>query len=644
MCGICGKVMFDQSAKVSPALVKAMADTIAHRGPDDEGYYISGPVGLGFRRLSIIDLKTGHQPLSNEDGTIWIVFNGEIYNYQELRKFLLTKGHVFKTDTDTEVIVHLYEELGEGCVEKLRGMFGFAIWDETKKTLFIARDRVGIKPLYYYLSQKELLFASEIKAILADPAVKAEVLPAAIDRFFTFKYLLGDETLFQNIKKLPAGSYMIVRGNKVEIKQYWDLSFERSALSLPEAQRQLSDLLDETVRLHMISDVPVGFLLSGGFDSTALLSIATGMADRRLSSYTVGFSDPGVVDERPYAKLAAQRFGTEHHEITITAQDFERFLPQYVWHMEEPVCEPPAVAMYYVSQLAKKTVKVLISGEGGDEAFAGYPIYRNLMWAERLRNFLGPLGGAASSSAMLLNRVVKSSAVARFAPLLGTHAESTYYGGHSNPFGNSKSANHLYTDDFRDQVDQEWSLAGLKDCLKSAPANDRINRMLYIDTKTWLTHDLLVKADKITMANSIELRVPFLDHKVLEFAASLPGNYKVRGLKAKYLVKKVFGDRIPREIVERKKVGFPVPYESWLRHDLKDWLRDILLDRKTLERGYFEKSAVERLIAEDSRFGGYSKDLFSLATLELWHRTFLEDYNSPLVGVSAHSSSPVSRY
>jgi asparagine synthase (glutamine-hydrolysing) len=626
MCGICGKLIFGQSASVSPALVKAMADRIQHRGPDDEGYYTSGPVGLGFRRLSIIDLKSGHQPLSNEDGSIWITFNGEIYNYQELRKYLLTKGHVFKTDTDTEVIVHLYEELGEGCVEKLRGMFAFAIWDDRQQVLFLARDRVGIKPLYYYLSEKELLFASEIKAILADPVVKPEVLPAMIDRFLTFKYLAGNETLFKNIQKLAPGSYMIVRRNKVEVKQYWDLSFEEnSTLSLPAAAAQLSDLLEETVRLHMISDVPVGFLLSGGVDSTALLSIATGMTDRKLSSFTVGFSEPGVVDERPYARLAAQQFGTEHHEITITAKDFEHFLPHYVWHMEEPVCEPPAVAMYYISRVAMESVKVLISGEGGDEAFGGYQVYRNLLWLERLKSALGPLKGAASSSLLGLNQFLKSPTLTKYAPLLGIPPQASYYGGHSNAFGDlTRPVNSLYTQSLRDSIDQEFSLAGLKEYTKHAPTDDRLNRMLYIDTKTWLAHDLLLKADKMTMANSIELRVPFLDHKVLEFAASLPGNYKVRGLTTKYIAKKMFGRRIPQEIIKRKKVGFPVPYESWLRRDLKDWIYGILLDRRTLERGYFEKQSVERLLAQNSRSGSFAKDLFSLVTLELWHRAFLE--------------------
>ena len=625
MCGICGKLNFDRDAGVSPALVRAMADTIQHRGPDDKGYYVSGQVGLGFRRLSIIDLVTGHQPLSNEDGSVWIVFNGEIYNYQELRQYLSGKGHIFKSDTDTEVIVHLYEEFGEMCVERLRGMFAFAIWDERESSLFLARDRVGIKPLYYCCLPTGILFASEIKAILADPVVKREVFPAMIDRFLTFKYLAGTETMFKNIYKLPPGSYMWVRDNDVEIRRYWDLSFEPSLLSPDVMESRLADLLDDTVKLHMISDVPVGFLLSGGFDSTALLSIASGLMPARLASFTVGFSDSSVVDERPFARLAARTFGTEHHEITISASEFQDCIPRYVWHMEEPVCEPPAIAMYYVSRLAMQSVKVLISGEGGDEAFGGYGIYRNLLWLERVKSGLGPLRGPAALALAQLNRLLKSDVLARYAPPLGMAPASSYYGGHSNPFGGEHMGiRRLYTDEFRGDLDVDYSVAGLIQHSERAPVKDRINRMLYIDTKTWLPDDLLLKADKMTMANSIELRVPFLDHKILEYAASFAGNYKVRGLTTKYLAKRILGQRVPQEIVKRKKAGFPVPYELWLRRDLKEWLRGILLDRRTLERGYFERGDVERLLTADLKSGGYAKDLFSLTVLELWHRMFLE--------------------
>ncbi len=625
MCGICGKLVFDRESRVSPTLLKAMADSIRHRGPDDEGFYLSGQIGLGFRRLSIIDLGGGHQPLSNEDESVWIVFNGEIYNYQELRQFLLSKGHQFKTQSDTEVIVHLYEEFGEACVEKLRGMFAFAIWDERNKSLFLARDRVGIKPLYFYSSKSSFIFGSEIKAILADPEVKPEVVPAMIDRVLTFNYMPGEETLLRDIHKLAPGSSIFIKNGDIKIKQYWDLQVPKSTLSLSEAETQLSTLLEESVRLHMISDVPVGFLLSGGVDSSAMLCMAKGKTDQALQSFTVGFSEPGITDERPYARLAAKAYGSEHHELTISSKDFESFLPQYVWHMEEPVCEPPAVALYYVSQLAKKYVKVLISGEGGDEGFGGYQIYRNLLWLERFKSAFKPANKSLSRGALLLNRYLKWDRIAKYAPLLDVPFASYYHSGTSNPFNFfNQHLDTLYSKEFAPFVDKEQSLSSVKRFIEKSDNGDHVNQMLYVDTKTWLVDDLLLKADKMTMANSLELRVPFLDHKVLEFAASLPGKYKVHRFTTKYILKKVLGNRVPQEILKRKKVGFPVPYNAWLRTDLKDWIQDLLLDRETLQRGYFDKKCIEFLISQNNALGGtYSKELFSLAVLELWHREFL---------------------
>jgi asparagine synthase (glutamine-hydrolysing) len=620
VCGICGKVVFDKRASVSPRLVKAMGDALEHRGPDDEGYYVAGPIGLGFRRLSIIDLTTGHQPISNEDGTICVIFNGEIYNYKELRLQLMALGHIFKTDTDTEVIVHLYEDRGERCVEQLRGMFAFALWDERSQTLFLARDRLGIKPLYYYLSETCLSFASEIKGILADPEVNREIVPGIIDRFLTFHYVPGDETLFKNIRKLMPGFYMTVRGRRAVVKQYWDLTFTPSNLSLPEAETQLIELLEEAVHLHMISDVPIGFLLSGGLDSTALLSIAATRSKRKMSSFTVGFSGTNVVDERPYARLVAKHFGTEHHEITITSKEFESFLPKYVWHMEEPVCEPPAIALYYVSKLARNFVKVLISGEGGDEAFAGYPDYRNVLWLERWKSIFHPLNGALSASLSWANKFASSARLAKYARLLKTPFESYYCSRTYSPFSGVRD---LYSKEFLFHLDERASVEPVMNYLGKSGIKDIVNRMLYVDSKTWLPDDLLIKADKMTMANSIELRVPLLDHRVLEFAASLPGSFKVHGFTTKYIAKKVLAGRVPQPILHRKKAGFPVPYANWLRSELSGWLRDILLDRETLARGYFDKRAIERLISEDQSSGGRSKELFSLAVLELWHRCFL---------------------
>ena len=627
MCGICGKLNFALGAGVNPALVRDMLGTIRHRGPDDEGVYVGSQVTLGHRRLSIIDLSGGHQPLSNEDGTVWIVFNGEIYNFNELRTLLISKGHVFKTRSDTETIVHLYEEFGPQCVEKLRGMFAFAIWDEKKKALFLARDRVGIKPLYYSQNGKSLVFASEIKAILADPDVNRELAPEVIDRFLTFLYVPGEDTLLQGIKKLAPGHYLLVQDGKTEIRQYWDLRFSKPTgrRSSQQAQEELLSLLAETVDLHMIADVPVGVLLSGGFDSTAVLSFAVERTDQEVSSYTVGFSDSAVTDERPYARLAAEAFGSQHHEMSISAADFVDFMPQYLWHMEEPVCEPPAIAMFYVSQLAKRNVKVLLSGEGGDEAFAGYGNYRNLLWLERLKGVVPPLNGAAARGLAAANSLLHSPALAKYGPLFNQPfpeyycsrtSDSFRYGGHG--------AVGLYSGDFGASIDREKTFQPFRKLQANVRDLNPLDAMLYIDTKTWLPDDLLIKADKMTMANSLELRVPLLDHKVLEFAAGLPSHLKVNGFTTKYLAKQALKKRIPKAILERPKAGFPVPYESWLRKDLHGWVREVLLDSSSSSRGYFSSAAVQDLLARDEVSGGYSKEIFSLVTLELWHRTFLE--------------------
>jgi asparagine synthase (glutamine-hydrolysing) len=624
MCGICGKLNFDRDDEVPESLLKAMADSILHRGPDDEGYYISGQIGLGFRRLSIIDLAGGHQPISNEDGTIWIVFNGEIYNFQEIREGLLEKGHTFRTKTDTEVIVHLYEEYGEAGIESLRGMFAFAIWDQNQKKLLLARDRIGIKPLYYGLTPHSLVFGSEMKAILQDPEVKREILPTTIDRFLTFGYVPGEETLLRGIYKLPPGSFMVVKNGKTEVKQYWDLHFSSSPVTLQDAGEQLLEILKESVRLHMISDVPVGFLLSGGVDSTAMLSLASRMTDRPISSYTVGFANSGFADERPFARLAAKKYGSQHHEITISSKEFADFLPQYIWHIEEPVCEPPAVALYYVSKLARNYVKVLISGEGGDEAFGGYQNYRSMLWMERIKRIAGPLTGTLSKTLSLMHQVIPWKRIEKYLPLFDVPFESYYYSRTSSPFdffnGHYKD---IYSNDFCAQIDKQRSLLPVTRLLSKNGSEDVLSRMLYVDSKTWLPDDLLVKADKMTMANSLELRVPLLDHKLLEFAATLPSNFKVRGLTTKYIAKRVLAKQIPAEIVKRKKAGFPIPYEIWLRADLRDSIHDVLLDRKTLDRGYFRKSAIEKLLRANSESGAHAKDIFSLLVLELWHRQFL---------------------
>jgi asparagine synthase (glutamine-hydrolysing) len=619
--------MFDAGSRVPHDLVKDMADTIRHRGPDDEGFYFSGQIGLGFRRLSIIDLSGGHQPLSNEDGTVWIVFNGEIYNYLTLRQELISKGHIFKTQSDTEVIVHLYEEYGAECLLRLRGMFAFALWDGTKKQLFLARDRVGIKPLYYYVGKTFVSFASEIKAILSDPAVERDIDPAIIDRFLTYLYVPGSQTLLRNLFKLEPGHALLVSNGKRKTWRYWDLEFsnERSHDSSREIENQLVELLDETVQLHMTSDVPVGFLLSGGVDSTAMLSFAASKTDQPLSTFTIGFSSQGVVDERPFARLAAQRFGTEHYEMSISPDDFASFLPSYVWYMEEPICQPPAIALYFVSKLAAEHVKVLISGEGSDEAFAGYENYRNIFWFETMKALLGPMRKPLGKGMSLLGRLVHSRVLEKYGPLMGIKFEQYYLSRTSSPFTLFNREGHsLYTDEMFQTIDREYSVSVTREYLEKAASYGYLDKMLYVDTHTWLPDDLLVKADKMTMANSVELRVPFLDHKLLEFAARLPRNQKVRGWAMKYLAKRALRGHVPREILSRRKAGFPIPYQFWFRNSLRKWALEILLDGKTLSRGYFKRSAIEQMMKQDLGDPACSREIFSLVVLELWHRAFID--------------------
>lgn len=604
-----------------------MLDAIAHRGPDAEGIHLDGYVGLGHRRLSIIDLSSGAQPMCNEDGKVWIVFNGEIYNFQELRKRLVAQGHKFKSHCDTEVILHLYEELGEDCVRELRGMFAFAIWDAVRGRLFVARDRVGIKPLYYAVTKEGFYFGSELKAIIADGGIKREVNRGAIRRFLSFNYVPGAETLLKGIVKLLPGHCLTVEGGKVGVRRYWDLKFtrERWERSMEEAVEELQGLLNETVRGHMISDVPVGVLLSGGVDSSAILSMATGNTDKKVRTFTVGFNGGGVVDERPFARLSAERFGTEHHEVTISAEDFSNFLPAYVRHMEEPVCEPPAVALYYVSKLARGHVKVLLSGEGGDEAFGGYPNYPNMMQLQGIGRAAGVLARPMGAGASLAGKLLKEKRLVRYGSALGRPLGSQYFSRTAGPtsFFNCEGEN-FFTDEFSAGtagVSAEGLVGELLERVKEEPW---LNQMLYVDSMTWLPDDLLVKADKITMANSLELRVPLLDHMVLEFAASLAPELKVKGKETKRVLKQAFAGILPAEVIHRKKAGFPVPYELWMRYELKGQIEGVLLSERALGRGYFRKSEVQRLLEANARHGKFSKEVFSLLVLELWHREFLD--------------------
>lgn len=626
MCGICGKLNFDRQTPVDPRLLHQMMDSIQHRGPDGSGEYLSGSVGLGHRRLSIIDVDTGGQPMSNEDGTVWVVYNGEIYNFQELRAELKGRGHQFKSATDTEVIVHLYEELGDQCVNRLRGMFAFALWDERQQHLLLARDRVGVKPLYYTNTGKSLIFASEIKSILADPDVGRRVNPRAIDRFITYNYLPGNETPFEGIFKLDPGHYLTLQDGQVSVLQYWDLRFEVPSRpqGFDDAVESLKSLLNRTVKDHMISDVPVGVLLSGGVDSTGILSYAVEHTDKPIHTFTMGFSGTNFEDERPYAKLASQKFGTVHHEISMAANDFQEFLPKYVWHMEELVCEPPAIALYFVSRLARQSsVKVLLSGEGGDEAFGGYQTYRNLLMFERLKSAFGPAKGLLRLGFQALGNVGWKQ-FEQYANLINQPLSNYYLSRTASPYTPfNRFKTSLYNKDFAANIDVKASDIPTRRLFELMNAQPQLSRMLYVDTKTWLPDDLLVKADKMTMATSVELRVPLLDFQVLEFAASLPQNYKVSGWKLKRILKAALSETVPQEILNRKKTGFPVPYDSWMRNEMKEFVSDTILAKDAALDSYFCRKTIANLLQSNQQGKGYSKEIFSLLVFELWHKQFI---------------------
>jgi asparagine synthase (glutamine-hydrolysing) len=646
MCGIAGKLLLASDDRVQEADIQQMLDPISYRGPDGQGIHLDGPVGLGHLRLSFIDLSTGAQPMTNEDETVWIVFNGEIYNYRELRQRLVAKGHIFRTQSDTEVIIHLYEDLGQDCVRELRGMFGFAIWDSKRRRLFIARDRVGIKPVYYCQTGDALYFASELKAIIADPAVSREINPGAIRQFLAFYYVPGEDTLFKSIKKLLPGHTLTVENGKVTIQQFWDLKFtqDRWSQSFDDAVAELRELIGSTVRDHMIADVPVGILLSGGMDSSAVLSFAVQGTAKQIRTFTVGFDGDQVVDERPYARLVAKKFGTEHHDLSISAEDFWGFLPAYVSHMEEPICEPPAVALYYVSKLARKHVKALLSGEGGDEAFAGYPNYPNMMRLEQIGQTAGPFARMAGAGVALAGRISGDGRFERYGEALGQPLASQYFSRTAGPttFFNQNARRFLTADFFKNTASAS-AAQFIINLTRNMPDESLLNQMLYVDTKTWLPDDLLVKADKITMANSLELRVPLLDHLVLEFAASLPAEFKVRGRETKRILKKAFAGVLPPEVIRRKKAGFPVPYEKWMNCELRERIEDILLSDRAADRGYFVPDEVRRLLQANRSGGKYSKEVFSLLVLELWHREFVDHSHSsngaPLISAAIDAQS-----
>jgi asparagine synthase (glutamine-hydrolysing) len=630
MCGIAGRI--NREAPVDREELFRMTESLAHRGPDDHGYHLRARVGLGHRRLSIVDLATGHQPLSNEDGTVWIVFNGEIYNHDDLRRELRARGHVFKTRSDTEAIVHAYEEWGAECVTRLRGMFAFAIWDDRAQSLTLVRDRLGIKPVYYaHLPSGDLVFASEAKALLeveeVDPSIDDEALAA----YLALRYVPGPLTLFRGIKKLPPGTTLRWHRGLTSLRTYWDLGLlpiDDVRPTEAEAAHELARLVDEATRLRLMSEVPIGAFLSGGLDSTVVTEAmlrARGRDAAPLRTFSVGYHGDGTraEDELAMARAAATALGTEHVEARVRVEEARDVLPDLVWHLDEPVADPACVPLWFLSRLTKKSgVTVVLSGEGADEILAGYAIYARQSGVERLRQSL--LGArVASLGAGLLALVGPRVRTARLAArielaaqLLGAPLERRYRGV-SRGLTDATRARLLGT--LRADAGTPPCAALLDGHFEATRGMSPLRRMLHLDTRVWLPDDLLVKADKMTMAHAVELRVPLLDHELVRYCWSLPDDMKLRGGVGKWLLRRAARHRIPASVIRRKKMGFATPTSSWLRGGLYDLMNDALFGVSSLARARFDLPTVRRLVLDHAAGADHAADLWPLLVLELWH-------------------------
>ncbi len=623
MCGIAG-IVGKRGEVVEAADVHRMCQTIVHRGPDDEGIYAQGPVGLGMRRLSIIDLAGGKQPIHNEDRTVWVVFNGEIYNFPELRRELEGRGHQFYTHSDTEVIVHLYEEMGADCVKKLRGMFAIALYDTKRDTLLLARDRLGKKPLHYALHQGRLLFGSEIKTILALHPELAEIDPEGVLQYFYFGYIPDPHTAFQRIRKLPAGHLMEFRHGEMKIRQYWDLPEygTHPPISEEECLDELERRLEEAVRIRLISDVPLGALLSGGVDSSIIVALMARTSAKPVKTFSIGFRAEEF-NESEYARLVAERFGTEHHEL-ILEPDLEETLTYLSGMMEEPFGDSSMLPTYYVCRMARRQVTVALSGDGGDELFAGYDRYLVAMERRKfdsLSRWLGPI---------YRDRIHGLIPAGMYGKNLAWNASLTdrdrYLDGISFLPALHRERD-LFTREFLDSAERlpdpllEWQRI-----YDGAPARDRLSRLLYLDTKTYLNSDILTKVDRMSMATSLEVRVPLLDHELVEWVTSLPVEWKFRSGVRKHILKKL-AERlgIPPALLHRRKQGFQLPLVEWMRSETKAKFWGVLLESRTLQRGYFKPEAVRTVIDEHVR-GRRNRSgmLWRMLVMELWHRNFME--------------------
>lgn len=623
MCGICG-IYHLRDQQINTTLLDAMTDTMRHRGPDGEGRYVNGRVGFGHRRLSIIDLEGGTQPLSNETGRIVVIFNGEIYNFIELRDQLEKCGHVFKTRSDTEVIVHGYEEWGEDCVKRFNGIFSFALWDGDEKKLLLARDHLGVKPLYYTTVNGKFLFGSEIKAILQDRDCPREVDVEALGQLFTFRYVPSPKTMFKTIMKLPPGHLMTVKDHTVSVRRFWDWIPEiRNGRNRADLIEEYQSLMVDAIRLQLRSDVPVGLYLSSGIDSGAILAIMRQHISGPIHTFTVGFEGGEKSNETDDARRTAQEYGTCHSERIVGPGDYEKYYERYLLDLEEPVGNETAAAFYFVSKLAGEKVKVALTGQGADEPWAGYHRYIGVKLSKLYSRIPSGFTRAAAVLAGMTprNARLKRGVLSLAEPDLLTRFAKIY---------------SFYSDEMKRDLFQGWvkdELAqhpeGAKDALRHLQLDvrdmDPLTQMLYIDTRASLPDDLLMVNDKTSMANSVESRVPFLDYRLVEFIESLPSSLKLNGFEGKYLHKKAVEKWLPKDVVYRKKKGFDNPIDDWLRGRMKNYVTDHLLAPDTAVSRYFNVPYIEKIFRlHESKAEDYMRHIYLLVSFELWHRQFID--------------------
>ncbi len=628
MCGICGYLTWEEGI-IQEEIIHQMCEVIRHRGPDDEGIYLEKNIGLGMRRLNIIDLVTGHQPIHNEDKTIWVVYNGEIYNFQDLRDDLKKNGHHFYTQTDTEVIVHLYEEMGIRCVDKFNGMFGFCLWDRRQNLLFLARDRIGIKPLHYTQVNNKFIFGSEIKSILIHPDVQREVDLLSLSKYLTFEYIPAPNTIFKGIKKLPPGHTLTINWlGEIKIEQYWDISFAHEEKIRKEEvyQEELLSILKASVKRMLISDVPLGVFLSGGIDSSTVTGLMSELAPGQVKTFSIGFEDKSF-DESIYARKVAQYFGTSHYEDILSLNKMIEIVPAIANILDEPLGDASIIPTYLLSQFTRQHVTVALGGDGGDELFAGYPTYQ----AHRLAHLYEKIPKVLREG--IIEKIVNKLPVSTANISFDFQAKKFISGIHYSPeirnyiwLGSftPTEKKDLFSNEVCDILNFTDSFEDIKTYLSSTNANILLDRLLYLDMKLYLQEDILAKVDRASMANSLEVRPPLLDHTFVEFVAKLPPHVKMKGLTTKYIFKKAVKNLLPEGIADRKKKGFGIPIAKWFKGELKEFVLDVFAESKIKKEGFFNYAYIKKLL--DDHFEGKKdnrKQLWTLLVFELWYDKFI---------------------